>query len=257
MRIRSLLAAGAAALSTLAAANAAVVHVNDENGVLGTVDTDTGVATVIGAIGVVLTDIAFAPDGTLYGISFDSVYVIDANTAAATLIGLHGIPSANALVFGSDGTLYAAGIDTNGTDLYTVDTGTGAATSLGALGVNSGGDLAFVGADLYLSTGDDRLVQIDLSGPAASDIGGFGVANVFGIASPGDGTLFGVAGTDIFEVDLGTGMISNLMDFSGQGLGDAFGQSFFSEAAPVPLPGAFALFGSVAVIGAARRRFKR
>ena len=255
MGLRNLIAAGAVMASLSVAANAAVLHINDASGQLGTVDTDTGTVTVIGSTGVILTDIAFAPNGDLYGVSFNGVYRIDPDTAATTFVGNHGIAGANALVFGADGTLYAAGSDTS--DLFTIDIATGLGASVGTTGFTSGGDLAFVGDDLYLASSSGDLVRINLASVVGTVIGGFGVPNVFGISSPGDGTLFGVGDTSIFRVDVATGMALDALDYGGQGLGRAFGQSFFSEAvapmAPVPAPAAFLLFGTVAAAAAARR----
>lgn len=252
------LGAAASMIALAGAADAAVLHINDSGGRLGTVDTDTGAVTVIGATGISLTDIAFAPNGDLYGISFDRIYRIDPATAQTTLVGDHGVSGGNALVFGADGTLYAAGA--NSTQLFTIDTATGTGTSLGDTGVRSGGDLAFVEGQLYLASAQGDLVAIDLAAVSATTIGSFGVGNVFGISSPGDGTLFGVGGTTIFQVDLGTGAALGALSYAGQGLSAAFGQSFFGEAVPpamdaVPLPGAFVLFGTaMAGAGYARKR---
>ena len=91
--LRSSLLAACLCLSVLGRASAApILYIDDENGVLGTVDVATGVATVIGSTGVALTDIAFAPTGELYGISFTDLYKINPNTGAAKLIGVHNIP---------------------------------------------------------------------------------------------------------------------------------------------------------------------
>ncbi len=87
-----------------------ILYINDSNNNLGTVDVGTGTVTVIGNLGSeTITDIAFSPTGNLFGISFTHLYQINPATAAVTQIGAHNIPNGNALVFGSDGTLYAAG----------------------------------------------------------------------------------------------------------------------------------------------------
>ncbi len=256
MTFTKLFAAGIIAACGVNAANAAVMHVHDEFGTLATVDTVDGNVSIIGGLGTVMTDIAFDPNGNLYGISFGSLYLIDPLTAATTYIGDHGIANGNALVFGNDGTLYGAGVST--TELFTIDVGTAAATALGDTGFASGGDLAFVGDSLYLASATNALVSIDLADIGASSVvGAFGVGNVFGIASPGDGSMFGVGGTTIFQVDLLTGMALNAVDFSGQGLGVAFGQSFSSEAV-VPVPAALPLMASaLALYGIIFRRRKQ
>jgi len=259
-RIRaSILGAACAAAMTLSAATAApVMHVHDSFGNLGTVDVATGTVTVIGNMGVVMTDIGFDPAGNLYGLSFTGFYAINPTTAAATFIGNHGVPGANALVFATDGTAYAAGVSS--TQLYTINPVTGAGTSLGTMGFASGGDLAFFGGDLYLADSLSRLVKIDLANLAnTAVVGSFGVSGVFGLATGNDNTLYAVAGTTIYTVDVTTGAATNPVNFGGQGLGQAFGQSFFTEAraTPVPEPFALGLFGvGLAALGlaAGRRR---
>lgn len=255
-------ALGAAALLLSAgSASAATMYVHDSSGRLGRVDTRTGVAQVIGNLGVVLTDIAFDPLGRLFGVSFSDLYAVDAATAATTRIGRLGIPTANALVFGRDGTLYGAGAGS--ADLYAIDTATGAATSLGSTGFASGGDLAFVGADLFLASSSGQLVQLDLADLGASAaVGTFGVDDVFGIATDGAGTLFGVGGTTIFEVDPTDASTLSSVSFAGQGLGAAFGQSFRAEAggpdpetSPIPLPATgLLLAGALGALSLRRRR---
>ena len=68
----------------------------------------------------------------------------------------------------------------------------------------------------------------DLS--ASSRVGPFGVSNVYGIATDESDTMFGVGGTTIFTVDTASGGAVNAIDYGGQGLGNARGQSFFGEA---------------------------
>jgi hypothetical protein len=214
-------------LSVTGVEAAPVLWVDDAFGNLGTVDVATGAVTVIGNTGVVLTDIAFDPNGKLFGISFSNLYTINTTTAAATLIGPLGTSAANALVFGSNGTLYAAG----GTSLFTVNPTTGASTNLGNTGFASAGDLAFNGGNLYLASGG--LVKIDLANVSNSQlVGPFGFSNVFGLATGDNGTLYGVAGTQIFTVDRATGAGSSPINFGGHGLITANGETFFGEATP-------------------------
>jgi hypothetical protein len=217
-----------------------VLWSGDSSGRLGTVDVDTGDVNVIGSMGVIMTDIAFDPSGNLWGITFGSLFKINKTTAASTIVGNIGT-SANSLVFDSSGVLYTAN-----SSLYTVDTTTGAANLVGNGGYSysSSGDLAFVGGDLFLSSsGGDNLVKINTGDGSGSLIGNIGFSSVFGLASPNGTDLFGLAGTNVLLIDSTIGSGTPILDYSGQGLGPAFGSAFVSEAV-VPIPAAVWLFGS-------------
>ncbi|MBI5461429.1 MAG: hypothetical protein HY941_04495 [Gammaproteobacteria bacterium] len=231
-----------------------ILWIDDASGHLGTVDVATGNVTVIGSMGVVMTDIAFDPTGILYGISFSSLYRINTETAASTLVGNTGI-SSNSLVFGADGTLYTAS-----RSLYTLNPSTGTATLIGNGGTayNSSGDLAFIGNDLYLSSvSADYLMRLDRTTGVATYVGSIGVGAVYGMATNNNVDLYGVAGTSILSINTATGAGSTLLNYAGHGLGAAYGTSFIEEAAPaVPLPAAAWLFGSglLGMIGIARTK---
>lgn len=251
-----------AAATMIGVANAGpIMHVHDSSGNLATVDVANGNANVIGNMGVTLTDIAFDPTGNLYGISFTSLYSINASTAAVTFIGNHGISAGNALVFGNDGTLYAAGNTTS--SLFSINTLTGTGISLGNMGFTSGGDLAFHNGNFYLASAASQLISIDLGNLLnTSAIGSFGVGGVFGLATGDDNLLYAVAGTNIYQVNTTTGQATNPTSYAGQGLGTAYGQSFYTEAgagddSTVPEPTTLALFGiGLAGFGVMRRRMR-
>ncbi|HTV49434.1 MAG TPA: PEP-CTERM sorting domain-containing protein [Phycisphaerae bacterium] len=197
------------------------LYVCDSNGELATVNADTGAVTDIGVtkLGnstVVLTDIAMNSSGALYGITDTNLYTVSTSTAALTHIGSFGsgIDSLNALVFSSTGTLYSA--SGSNSNIYTINTSTGAATALSGTtgsGVDSAGDLAFnpdVGGDLYESDTKGDLVKITLPPPSVSGtvIGSFDISNeddMDGMATGTDGLLYGVAGTDIYSINVDTG----------------------------------------------------
>lgn len=217
-----------------------VLWSGDSSGRLGTVDVATGNVNVIGNMGVIMTDIAFDPNGNLWGITFNNLYKIDKTTAESTLIGNLGT-SANSLVFDSSGVLYTAN-----SSLYTVDTSTGSTSLVGNGGdsYSSSGDLAFVGGELFLSSsGGDNLVKINTTDGSGSLIGNIGLSSVFGLASPNGTDLFGLAGNSVLSIDSITGSGTSILDYSGQGLGSAFGSAFVTEAV-VPIPAAAWLFGT-------------
>lgn len=230
---------------------------HDGSGQLGTVNVVTGVVDLIGSTGISMTDIAFDPSGHLFGISFSGLYSINPATAAASFIGNHSIAGGNALVFASDGTLYGAGHSTS--SLFKIAPSTGASTSLGNMGFNSGGDLAFNNGHLYLASTGNQLVDVNVSNPPDTfAVGGFGVSNVFGLATGDDNVLYAVANTTIYTVDTATGLATKRIDFGGAGLGSAGGQTFISEAAVVPEPETYTmLLAGLGLIAAVWRHKQR
>jgi len=217
-------------LGPLAAAADPFLYTHDESRQLATVDLATGDVGIIGDMGTVMTDIAFAPDGRLFAMSFFDLYEVDPATAQTTLIGGHGVPDGNALVFANQTVLYAMGGLSN--QLYELDQTTGAATALGNVGEGSAGDLAFHGGELYVSTVGGDLVRIDLDPVSGTVVGSIGFQDVFGLATSDDGVLYGISGTEVLSVDTSTGMGTSVVDFGGRGLTAAFGSSFIGEALP-------------------------
>lgn len=233
-----------------------VLWIDDSSGEIAKVDVATGNVTLIGNAGVVLTDIAFDPSGNLYGMDFTSLYSINQTTGAATLIGADSISGGNALTFASDGTLYGAG--NASTSLYTINPSTGASTAVGgSIGTNSAGDLAFHNGILYLAGTNGDLVRLDTITGNGTNEGAFGVANVFGLANGDNNLLYAVAGTNVYSVDVSTGAATFVVDYSGQGLGDANGAAFFAEASSVPEPASVVLFIIAGLAGSSWRRWKQ
>jgi hypothetical protein len=242
--------------SVIAAHAAPTLWVSTGGSGLATVDVATGATSFIGNTGLALTDIAFSPTGDLYGISFSSLYKVNSTTGATTLVGGLGSVSgtANALVFGSNGTLYMAG-----SSLYTVNTTTGTASAIGSIGYQSGGDLAFVGGNLYMASSGNQLIDVDITTGAGVLIGSLGVGSMFGLATPDNVNLYGVAGQSVYLVNTTSGAATLQSTFAPILSGGAFGLAFLTEAGGgnnVPEPGTLALVSLALLCTAAGRRLR-
>jgi len=172
------------------------------------IDIPAGTSTLIGDMGVFMTDIALDPTtGNLWGITFTQLYSIDKTNANVVLIGSLGTGDSNALTFGDDGTLYEAG--NSSTDLRTVDLTDGSTTVVGNIGFVSSGDLIWdASLDMLWfssSTGSDSLVLIDPTTGIGALKGPFNFACVFGLGIEG-GILYGTTcNGDLISIDTSDG----------------------------------------------------
>lgn len=132
--------------------------VNLSNGDLIKVNYNTCTNTLVGNSGVQFFDIAFVPNGNMYGFSGGSLYQIDTNTAGITALG-SGFPSINALVGHRSGVMYGVA----GTNVYRVDPTLLSATLLGTVTSAAAGDLYIKNDSLYLTTFNDSLIYIDVN----------------------------------------------------------------------------------------------
>lgn len=209
------------------------IWMHDALGRLGVLDLADGAFTMIGPMGVVLTDLAFAPDGQLYGLTFNEFFKVGRD-GSLTRIGRHGVPCGNALEIGPDGIGYAMGCSGDG--LYSVNLATGYSELLFRTGYRSAGDLAWRGGALMLAArdfGSDRLVELDLKRGAALDVGPFGVGNVYGLATGPDGRLYAGAGAAYYAVDALSGRAARLGDYAEAGLAEVYGWAIERDFEPL------------------------
>jgi len=186
------------------------ICIDDTAGNIGTIDVNTGAATLIGntGLGALLDDIAFSPTGQLFGETGTELYSINQTTGAATPIGAFGVGGMNGLTFDSNGTLYGSGDSA----LYTINPANGLATLVGLSGLNgwaSAGDLTFLQGTMYETVTNGAvsdLARIDPNTGAGTLIGQV-VADptLFGLVTGADGSLYGLDGKDIYSIDPLTG----------------------------------------------------
>lgn len=215
--MRHVVAVTVVGLSLAAMASAATVYGSDNASHLYTIDPTTGATTLVGTLPVTMFDIAI--NGfSMYGTdNLQHLYSINAGTAAGTDLGGTGA-AVNALVFGSNGTLYGAG----GDGLYTINTTSAAATLVGTGSYSSAGDLEFVGGILYLTSylnsSTDQLFQINPATGSGTLIGSIGFANVWGLAYV-DGVMYGFTNPgsgspQVISINLSTGAGTALHNYS-------------------------------------------
>ena len=271
------------------AANAGILYAADgalsTAGNLYTVDTSTGLTTVVGAL-VDAAGASYAINGMawdaanqwLWGTTSgasptlaNGLVRINPNTGQVTQVGLLGLTPPN---FGADldlrgGTLYGWA-EGSLSSLVTINTATGAATVVGPNGQNlntTGSGLASNGQGTMFSAPDlatGNLWQVNTAtgqlfgatpfsgGSAAGRIGAleFLGSTLFGVELIGDG-VSGISSNQLVSINPVTGAITAIGQFR-----DATTLQFnrYIDAIAVPAPGAVALLGLAGAIGSRRRR---
>lgn len=145
------------------------------------INPDDGTTSKVGdlvsqgtATPILMTEAAFAPDGTLFVIENASpkrVFTVDLSTGGLTLVGtLDAFTIARGMEFSTNGTLYAAFADLftlNASDMSTTSTVGGTGVLIEALTFGSGGTL--YGSDVYPST---HIYSLNLSTGQAAIVTG-------------------------------------------------------------------------------------
>jgi len=103
-------------------------------------------------------DIAFTPNGKLWGINNSAIYSIDPITANATLIGNSGMDAVS-LVGLNDTTLLVE----SGMKLYKINTNTAQSTYIDTIGYQAFGDLTWYDDHLYMVTSLGQIIKMVLN----------------------------------------------------------------------------------------------
>lgn len=167
-----------------------------------------------------LLDVDTHPDGTLYGASFDGLYVYLEAQDRWIHVGEFGldVEDPNGLAIDNDGTIYV----TSESNLYEIDITTGAASFVGDFGgsfYSSGDAVVDKGDTLFMTSkhaeNTDHLVKLDQQSALGSEVGPVGVTNVFGLTSAW-GVLYGLTGRgELLTIDLRTGEGTVIHTFEG------------------------------------------
>ena len=233
------------------------------------INSQTGVATVVGALGVLgAVGLTFSPNGTLYTVAnsyppgssnttLEQLATINLLTGQATLIGSPfpfrvGIMP---MAVSSSGTIFAAGTSAGSlaNTLLTIDSVTGQPTAVGAFGVTGMMDFAYDPNGVLFGATTTKLYRINTSTGSATLVSTFsGVSGVMGITFDAAGNLFATnfsATSSLYSVNPSTGAATLI---GATGIADVHS----ADVRPAPEPATIALFGSgvIALIAAARRK---
>lgn len=174
-------------------ASGPLIYSASASGELYKLNVGNGQTQAIGRMPVVMYDIAVnKSNGQMFGVNSNGkLYKINKSNASVSYVGSLG-RFANALTFGPDGKLYAAGYN----KLMTVSTSNGSSKVIGTMGSNnSAGDLAFDGySKLYMTTTSNKLVRINLTNHTMTTVGNLGFKQAYGLGFH-NGSLYGFSNT--------------------------------------------------------------
>jgi Ca2+-binding RTX toxin-like protein len=196
-----------------------IVYVSDANARLVEWNQSTGAIRQIGFMPQIMTDIAMAPDGTLYGITYSQLFIINPATASTTFVANLGTFDAVALEIDAFGAAFLAG--GANTNLYKVNLVTGALSVVGNTGFTAQGDLAFNRGQLFMATSSGSLATLDVNTGASIAQAAHGIPNLFGLTS-GPLGLYGFSGDQAFKFDQSGA--NPVLDFDFSALGIFIGQ---------------------------------
>ena len=244
-------------LSSVASADEQIwIHTYLSKSEMGVIDATTGDYTEVGNAPTMLFDVAFSPDGELYGLAYEggwtTLWLLDTEDLAdgSSRIGYVGSEKAayygNSLVFGEDGTLYAGGWNwsTGNVVLYSIaleanTSKINLATDVvdyTASGTWSAGDLAFASDGLlYHTTASNELIAFDVDAGTYKVVGDIGFSEVYGLAYDVNAdVMYGMsaASQELFTIDLDTG--AGTLSFASTDLAYVGGAAIIDEAGHLP-----------------------
>ncbi len=159
------------------------IFVSNSNSQIWKTNPNTCSSVLVGTTTQNFLDIAFLPNGKMYGQNNNGIYEVDTTNASSTLV--LAINTGNSLVGAPNGMLYS--VDDND-DLLKIDLNTSTVTNLGQVNCGSAGDLAFFQGKLYLTCDNSDLLEIDTLNPGASfPVGNLNInSDPFGLANAGN-----------------------------------------------------------------------
>ncbi|HEU4470609.1 MAG TPA: gliding motility-associated C-terminal domain-containing protein [Flavisolibacter sp.] len=181
------------------------------NGNLYWVNIQTGQEAHIGSIGRNLSDLTWTNEGKLYGVDLVgglNIYQLNPTNAQASLVAnVPGYGFSNAMTSDQNGNLYFAALEGNLWKIIKYSLSTGQVTviaDLSSQNLISGGDLAFSNGTLYCACTNNRIAVIDVNTGAVQSASIQGLpagANIFGIVSAADGSLYLSGANRIYKLD--------------------------------------------------------
>lgn len=189
----------------------------NSDGQLAKINVQTQQLVVIGNIGIVLYDIAFATNGVLYGTNPNGtqLYSLSLTTGAATLLGpLSTNLCSTSLAGGPDGFLYGI----YGTSLRKANPITRVVTTVRNDVTDSIGDCVFIGSDFYWSTSSSNVIKKITGNVATGVITTIGScsSSLYALANVGC-DMWGIDGFTVFKIDKINASTSNSFTVSSFG----------------------------------------
>ena len=190
--------------SSITTSGADEILVSGPNGALVRVTNFLGTPTLtsLPSTGINFDDIAYASDGTLWGVWLNGIYRITPATGAITIVATAPI-FANALSFGPDGLAYLGGASATSAYRFNPATNTSSLWYTYPAGITgSAGDFIFLNGKVYMSLvsgGTNRLYEgtldNNLNVTSLRELGTLSPA-AFGLAGDSNGNLFTLTDSD-------------------------------------------------------------